>query len=626
MRIRVAAAIALLGGFYIVGIVVCGCAVWLAIEVVARFGGAVAQDVTFAAGALVLGLSVPIIQLIRARPEIPDGVIVTEDAAPGLWRMVGDVAAAVGEPVPDEIRLISAANAAAFEEAGRFGLRRGRRYLYLGVPLLTTMTATDVRAIVAHELGHFGGGHTVTGAAIYRAGRTMVQTLEQLSGRLAGALLAGYVALYFYVALAEMRRTELEADAAAAGAIGAEEFGRALSAIPRVQAAWDATIDRCARSCRLHDSSPEDLLLDLRLMMAQTEDPAPRPATKWSTHPPLAERLRALSGQTASIGADQADPAIDRSLMLEALDAETLLLPAAAAMAERDGQRLLEATDARRPGLGGVLDLLETENAGLLAYLTETTVADSVFALAGTELVGSGQAYWDLSWGRRLTLHDRDGQPLVARYDPDRVPQLRALLQDWGCDVAAAQPLQTGSLAAGPTLADRLYDLVRRYGRPNRDVLQAALAAAAIADLRTHQRVRLAGDTTVEVIDRRPIGDPFLDSVLAMIRPEPAYRLLQRLGPQIESVIVERFAAADVTDDPRDDIIAALRSGAHEGPAVTLGTLLWGLDQVPQVVGRRALAARFWLGRLAARDPLMVAIRVVIGLYMPLPSTPAAGN
>jgi hypothetical protein len=304
----------------------------------------------------------------------------------------------------------------------------------------------------------------------------------------------------------------------------------------------------------------------------------------------------------------------------------------------------------RRPGLGGILDMLETGNSSMLAALTETTVADAVFALIGTELVRSGQAQWSLEWGRRLALRAEDGQEVeprpavaVACFDPSRVAQLRALLREWGCDEkvtsAWAQPtrraLHPGSLtgASEPTLADRLYVVVRRWAgpaQPNRDVMQGALAAAAVAELRDRHRVQLSDDTVLEVIDTSPVGDPFLDSVLAWIAvgpAQPAYQWLQQLGPHVETAITERASTVDgATIDARDDILAAMREGAQDGPYVTLGTLLWGLDILPHVLGRREFAARFWLGRLAARDPLMMAIRVIFGLYLPMPATPTATN
>ena len=57
-----------------------------------------------------------------------------------------------------------------------------------------------------------------------------------------------------------------------------------------------------------------------------------------------------------------------------------------------------------------------------------------------------------------------------------------------------------------------------------------------------------------------------------------------------------------------------------------LGKLLWGVELTLPVLGRRAVATRFWLGRVAAQDPLMMAIRVVTGIHMPAPATTTYGQ
>jgi hypothetical protein len=52
---------------------------------------------------------------------------------------------------------------------------------------------------------------------------------------------------------------------------------------------------------------------------------------------------------------------------------------------------------------------------------------------------------------------------------------------------------------------------------------------------------------------------------------------------------------------------------------MALGVLLWGTELAAPVLGRSALVTRFWLGRIAARDRLAVAVRIVIGLNTSLP-------
>jgi Zn-dependent protease with chaperone function len=310
VTLRAIVAVALLGGFYAVGLLVLGCLVWLSVQMATAYGGAIGHDVSYAAGGLLVALAVPVWQLLRDRPEPPDGVPVSEEQAPALWLLVRELAGAVGTRVPDEIRLSAVVNAGVSEDAGWVGLRRGRRILYLGVPLLWGMTVPRIRAVLAHELGHYAGGHTVFGAVAYRGGRGILRTIDRIGPRrTAGVLLRAYAAVYFLVALAVMRRMEVEADAAAARIAGAEAAGQALAAIPGLRSAWDTTIRQCAETARDRGVSPRETLDAFAALVATGGTTADRDgiagdgpaveddqeAGRWDSHPPLAERLRLLA-------------------------------------------------------------------------------------------------------------------------------------------------------------------------------------------------------------------------------------------------------------------------------------------------------------------------------------------
>src|SRR6266508_3595674 len=96
------------------------------------------------------------------------------------------------------------------------GLRPGRRYLYLGVPLLQGFTVSQLCAVLAHELGHYSHSHTRLGALNYRGRMTIVRTIQEIGpSSIAGWILRAYARLYFHVESAVSRRQELEADQAA---------------------------------------------------------------------------------------------------------------------------------------------------------------------------------------------------------------------------------------------------------------------------------------------------------------------------------------------------------------------------------------------------------------------------
>lgn len=709
MRIRAALAASLLAGFYLVGLALIGSLLWLAVQLWGPLGGGIAGDVSVLAAAVAIGLAVPTWQLLRARPEPPDGVLLGEEQAPDLWHLVREVADAVGTRMPDEIRLVAEVNAAVWEDAGRVGLRRGQRILYVGVPLLHALTVTQMGAVVAHELGHYAGGHATFGTVAYRGSRSIVRTIDGVGPtRAAGLLLTAYAALYFAVALAVLRRLEVEADLAAVRVAGARAMKEALMALPRLAVAWSAAVDRCVDVAWQRGRTTAEMLDVYRLLAAQRSlagscDVGAAAATltsRWDTHPPLAERLRLIGGrETDHESAAQADPrpavdlVVDRDAVAAALDTDafvTTLEATAQRAAERGADELYAAAadvaGTKRRGLGGVLDILETGGGEALRLAlsgnaesvdgtgADGPLADHVEAAISATLVASEQARWTYAWGQPLTLRsDYDAplavRPLVARAcaDPRWVRQLREHLRECGLDeattatwalpgLAALDPgtvVGTDQYASPPEppsllLPDELLLLTRRWGgrsRPNADVLDAALAAAVLAELRIRQRIELTDGRLgmVQVRDATPTGDRFLDSVLARIDAGPAYpayQWLQAIGPDVATAVAERVRSLGrhwaynekgrytlqypernaALHTARSRLVEALRTGEYEGSPAVLGMLLWATEMLKPVLGGTALISRFWLGRLAARDPLMIAIRTVIGLHMPLPS------
>jgi hypothetical protein len=89
---------------------------------------------------------------------------VTPAEAPELYRLVGDVAAALSAPVPAVYVEEDVFNASA----SRVGLRR-RPVLVLGLPLWNVLSAQQRVALLGHELGHFVNGDPRRGLLVQPA-------------------------------------------------------------------------------------------------------------------------------------------------------------------------------------------------------------------------------------------------------------------------------------------------------------------------------------------------------------------------------------------------------------------------------------------------------------------------
>lgn len=214
---RAALSVMLLLGFYV-----------YALGVVALFGALTVLLANYVQGAAIGKLALVTLLLaggicyatwkvVRARPAPMPGLILPEHRSPELWREVRAIAAAVSTRAPDEIRLTADANAAVSEDARLLGLVGGRRYLYLGVPLLQGMTLQQLRFVLAHELGHYSHQHTRLGELTYRGRVVIARTILQVGpSSLGGLLLSAYAGLYRLVSAAVSRAQEIEADRVAA--------------------------------------------------------------------------------------------------------------------------------------------------------------------------------------------------------------------------------------------------------------------------------------------------------------------------------------------------------------------------------------------------------------------------
>jgi len=686
-----ALAAGLVAGFYLLGLGLLVGLAWLSWWLWLVSPGPVAGEFGLLVAAAAVGAAVPAWRLLRARPAPPAGALVTERQAPELWSQVRELAEAVGTRPPDEIRLWFDANAGVWEDARWLGLRAGRRYLYLGVPLLRVLTVAQLRAVLAHELGHYSRHHTRLGVVTYRGAQAIVGTIAQIGPRRpVGRVLVGYSVLYFLVSMAVVRRMELAADRTAVRVAGREPFVRALRDTDRLGSAWAYFLACYAEWARTEGYAPAALLdwfgstMEHRPdeLAQRHRDRTPEPWSGWDFHPPVDDRVARAAAMPDPATAPDPRPAAvlvpdpdDLSAALRTAEFDRTVEQIAQAEAGRDAEWLFgaAATVLRhdRCRFGCVLDLLAAGRADelwrALPVPDPAGLAEVVLAAASGTVVAAGGGRWRhragepivLARGRTLPV---ELGPQVARacHDPDGVAALRTRLRELGVGSAVVTgrpgPWQA-PLRLGPEFRNRPEPLVAELLLPEQlfllgyspsgtrrlsaDVFEAVLGAAVLAELRLRGRVRLAPTeaATVVVVDATPTGDPLLDPALDRVagaREMPAYRWLQRLGSGVSGTLAERLLgpvssldrrqARAVTAQARAGVAHALKTGDLDGRELALGALLWGCELTGPVLGRTAFGTRFWLGRVAARDPLAVAIRIVIGLNMPLPGATGGGR
>ncbi|HEX4816171.1 MAG TPA: M48 family metallopeptidase [Nonomuraea sp.] len=477
---RAVLAFTLLAGFHILVGLVLAAAILLDVLLVVDFhAGALkaAIALTLVAVALVRALFV----VSRRRGGEEPGVPVAREHEPVLWETVEDLARQVRTAPPDEIRLVAEVNAAVSEDTRWLGLRATRRRMYIGLPLLQTLTVDELRAVLGHELGHYSGAHTRLGAPVYRGRVALVATVQGLGGHpFFRRLFAWYARLYLRVSQAVSRTQELEADVFAVAIGGRQSMAGALRKTLHTALGWDLYVNGYLSLTGAGGVRPADVFGGFHAMMS---DPArqaeiaelaaePQRVSPYDSHPSLAERLAAIehlpepqhvpdprSALTLLRDANVTVRAVEHAMWTpEALAGLRPVaweeLVAAGMYAGRNADALHDLAVAGQRVMGPAVPYLDAafeaiargRQAELEAQLRELGWSPSETLLAGVlgqaleaVLIQHGEARWTLSWSGPARLLFDDGEEVaLAEYaaqvaaNPDAVPGLRRWLGDHG--------------------------------------------------------------------------------------------------------------------------------------------------------------------------------------------------
>ncbi|EKX67192.1 M48 family metallopeptidase [Streptomyces ipomoeae] len=183
--LRALRALVLLAGFYLLGVVLL--AVLAGIDYAAIRSGPHATADSIVVFSVVLAIPVVrgLFMLRTPKAEPPAGITVTVSEAqePALWEAMRDVARQVGTRAPDEIVLTEHVNAAVSEGSSLLGLRPGARRLYLGLPLMMGLDEMQLRAVLAHEMGHYANFDTLLTPLIARGRAQLIRTVAHFHER-----------------------------------------------------------------------------------------------------------------------------------------------------------------------------------------------------------------------------------------------------------------------------------------------------------------------------------------------------------------------------------------------------------------------------------------------------------
>lgn len=262
-------------------------------------------------------LAVPAIGFILMRAlwvriDAPTGRRVTKHDCPLLFEQLADLCRRMKAPRIHRVLIVDDVNVsiAQIPRLGIFGWHRN--YLVVGLPLLFILSTEQVRAVLAHEIGHLSGNHSRFGAWIYRVRLSWFRIVAAFQH--ADSWASGLLARFFYwyapyfsaSSFALARANEYEADAAAASLTSPQTVGSALvtiSTLPLFDAEryWDRFFKRADYEPQVPRTPWSDYAnyaaqrqVDQPVSQALVTQCLKKETNYADTHPSLADRLNAL--------------------------------------------------------------------------------------------------------------------------------------------------------------------------------------------------------------------------------------------------------------------------------------------------------------------------------------------
>ena len=260
----------------------------------------------------------------REKFEVP-GLLLEFSAHPRLFAELGAIAAALNEPLPREVYLVGQVNAFVADRGGMMGIG-SRRVMGIGLPLLSSLTVSEMRAVLAHEFAHYYSGDTRMGPWVYKTQSAMIRAFRNIGslgelGRIAAlqfmhmvvtAILRWYFIFFLRVINFVSRRKEYRADELASLVAGGEPLVRGLRKIHGAAMAWGpywnsevvpvlnlGCMPAIADGFSRFLAAPQ---IEVQVTKGIEHEIAEGKTEPYDTHPPLRDRIAAIEKLEADAG------------------------------------------------------------------------------------------------------------------------------------------------------------------------------------------------------------------------------------------------------------------------------------------------------------------------------------
>jgi heat shock protein HtpX len=284
-------------------------------------------------GGIVVAVTILWSLVPRAEKFETPGLLLEPQSHPRLFAELHTIAAALDEPLPREVYLVGQVNAFVADRGGIMGFG-SRRVMGIGLPLLSTLTVSEIRAVLAHEFAHYYGGDTKMGPWVYKTQSAMIRTFRNIGsvgrfGRVAALQLMNLVATFilkwyfiFFLRVINFvsRRQEYRADELACLVAGAEPLVEGLRKIHGASMAWgpywnSEVVPALNQGCKpaIADGFSRFLAapqIEVQVTRGIEKEIAEGRTEPYDTHPPLRYRIAAIKRLEAEPGEKDGELAI----------------------------------------------------------------------------------------------------------------------------------------------------------------------------------------------------------------------------------------------------------------------------------------------------------------------------
>jgi Zn-dependent protease with chaperone function len=219
-----------------------------------------------------------------------------ESEQPELFALIRDLAARMRTRMPSQVYLVPDVNAFVAEVGGFLGFG-ARRVMGIGLGLLHVDDVSNLRATIAHELGHYAGGHTRLGGVVYGTRAAIGNVLDSLGEGWLSKPFEWYGHLYMRLTRSLARRQELEADRAGVELAGKDAHIDGLRIETRAGAILGAFVRAELVPLLVAQHCPSAIYDGFQRFVAQVptaevdEAIAEVVPHRYDTHPTLADRI-----------------------------------------------------------------------------------------------------------------------------------------------------------------------------------------------------------------------------------------------------------------------------------------------------------------------------------------------